>query len=81
MSQFTANISNAEPMGFLVYIQSSGDNLSMAQFSAATGIDISEILKLLTSYSGFNAEPPDAMGFFIFENYAQDFAQALLGQV
>ena len=80
MGQVTTSIANAEPMGFLVYIQSNGSNLSMAQFSSETGIDITEILKLLTSFSGFNAEPPDAMGYFLFENYAQDFAKALLDQ-
>ena len=62
---FTTQIT-PEPVGFLVYIQKDNTNLSLADFCNASGMDVLEVMKVLTSSSGFKPEPEDAIGFFPF---------------
>lgn len=80
MSQFTTTI-EPQPVGFIVYIQENSVNLSMAAFSNASGVDISEILSALNKAGGFAAESDDAIGFFLQESYAASFAEAILSKV
>jgi len=77
MGQYTPVIS-AEPVGFIVYIQENEENLSTADLCKSSGLEIMEVVSLLTSSSGFNPEPPDAIGFFLFENNAERFVNELL---
>lgn len=74
---FTSNISS-EPVGFIVYIQKDGTNLSLAKFCAVSEMQVLDVMKILTASSGFKAEPEDAMGFFLFEDNAKKFIDALL---
>lgn len=74
---FTTSIS-AEPVGFIVYIQKSGNNLSLASFCNETAMGVLDVMKILTSSCGFKAEPADALGFFLFEDNAKKFIDALL---
>lgn len=80
MGQFTSNIT-AEPVGFIVYIQQASKNLSTAELCNETALEIIEVMNMLTAASGFNPEPDDAIGFFLFENNAQSFAETLLGKI
>lgn len=80
MGQFTSNIT-AEPVGFIVYIQQESTNLSTAELCQETELEIIEVMNMLTAASGFNPEPADAIGFFLFENNAQSFAETLLGKI
>lgn len=80
MSQFTTSI-EPQPVGFIVYIQENSENLSMAAFSTASGVDLSEILSTLNKSGGFTADPDDAIGFFLQESYAQSFIDAILAKV
>ncbi|MCF8018940.1 MAG: hypothetical protein K9L62_05970 [Vallitaleaceae bacterium] len=70
----------AEPIGFIVYIQKDGVNLTFAEFCNASEMDVLDVMKILTSSSGFKAEPTDAIGFFLFEDNANRFVSALLSQ-
>jgi hypothetical protein len=78
MGQYTSSIT-AEPVGFVVHIQENNTNLSTAEFCESSGLEI--VIGLLTSSSGFNAEQPDAIGFFLFENNAERFIKDLLAKV
>ncbi|MDA3847581.1 MAG: hypothetical protein PF505_13750 [Vallitaleaceae bacterium] len=80
MGQYTSSIT-AEPVGFVVHIQENNTNLSTAEFCESSGLEIMEVIGLLTSSSGFNAEQPDAIGFFLFENNAERFIKDLLAKV
>jgi len=79
MGKYTSSIS-PEPVGFIVYIQEDEKNLTTADFCNSSGIAIMEVVSLLTASSGFNPEPPDAIGFFLFENNAEKFVKALLSK-
>lgn len=74
---FTTSIA-AQPVGFIVYVQHSGTNLSLASFCDAAEMGVLDVMKILTASSGFKAEPDDAIGFFLFENNAQKFIETLL---
>ena len=78
MSVFNFEVSiSAEPVGFLVYIKDQGNNLSLAQFCQVSGMDVLGVMKVLTSSSGFKPEPGDAIGFFLFEDNAKKFIEAI----
>jgi hypothetical protein len=78
MGHFNKLITNSDPIGFLVHIQQNQKNLSTAELCNASGLEIMEVISLLKSSSGFDPEPPDAVGFFLFENNAENFADAIL---
>lgn len=73
-----ATIISAEPVGFIVYIQHEGVNLSMANFCSSSGMQVLDVMKILTASSGFKPEPADAIGFFLFEDNAKKFISNLL---
>lgn len=77
MTDFTTNI-EPQPVGFIVYIQKSGTNLSLGTFCKETSMEVLDVMKILTASSGFKPEPVDAMGFFLFENNAEKFIESLL---
>lgn len=68
---------SAEPVGFLVYISEDGSRHSLASFCSSSGFDVLELMKVLTSSSGFKPEPDDAIGFFLFEDAANKFTNAV----
>lgn len=74
---FSTNI-KSEPVGFIVYISKDGSNLSLANFCTAADMQVLDVMKILTASSGFKAEPEDAMGFFLFEDNAKKFIDALM---
>lgn len=76
-ADYTTSIA-AQPVGFIVYVQKSGDNLSLASFCSESGMEVLDVMKILTASSGFKPEPDDAMGFFLFEDNAKKFIDTLL---
>ena len=76
MNDYAPHIS-AEPVGFIVYLKKNGSSLSLAQFCKESGMEVLEVMKILTASSGFKPEPDDALGFFLFEDNAKRFVQAL----
>lgn len=74
---FTSSIA-AQPVGFIVYVQKSGSNLSLANFCDETDMPVLDVMKILTASSGFKPEPDDAIGFFLFEDNAKKFVETLL---
>lgn len=70
-----------EAVGFIVYIKEEGKNLTLGDFCSSSGFDVLGLLKVLTSCSGFKAEPADAIGFFLFEDAANKFSQSIRGAI
>jgi len=77
LTTFTSRIS-PEPVGFIVYIEKEGLSLSIASFCQESDKPVLDVMKVLTSSSGFKPEPNDAIGFFLFEDNAIRFIDTLL---
>ena len=69
----------SQPVGFLVYIKENKVKLSLAAFCHSSGMDVLGVMKVLTMSSGFKPEPEDAIGFFLFEDNAKKFIDAISG--
>lgn len=68
---------SSQPVGFLVYIRENNINLGLASFCSSCGMEILGLMKVLTTSSGFKPEPDDAIGFFLFEDNANNFINAI----
>lgn len=77
ITDFSSRITS-EPVGFIVYIEKDDIPLSLASFCNESGKQILDIMRILTASSGFKPEPADAIGFFLFEENAKNFAMILL---
>lgn len=78
MSDFKYQVEiSPEPVGFIVYIAEEGNRLSLASFCASSGMEVLDLMKILTASSGFKPEPEDAIGFFLFEDAATKFVDAI----
>lgn len=78
MNDYNYNILlSQEPVGFLVYIQMDDRNLSLGEFCEVSELGVLDVMKIITSSSGFKPEPNDAIGFFLFEEGAKRFIDAI----
>lgn len=67
----------AEPVGFIVYAEKDGSYLSLSGFASAASMEILQVTGLMAKEGGFQAEPNDALAFFLFEDRAQAFVELL----
>jgi len=70
---------NGETVGFIVYAIHDGEKVSLGAFSKITGMEILQVTKLMATEGGFQAEPKDALAFFLFEDRAKAFVDSLEG--
>jgi hypothetical protein len=68
---------NSEAVGFIVYALHLGEKLSLGEFAETKEMDVLQVVKLMASEGGFQAEPKDALAFFLFEDRAKAFVNVL----
>jgi len=68
---------NSEAVGFIVYAIYNGEKVSLGAFAEMTGMEILQVIKLMAIEGGFQAEPKDALAFFLFEDRAKAFVDIL----
>lgn len=66
-----------EAVGFIVYALNDGKRLTLMEVANSMGLEILEVSKIMAQEGGFNAEPPDGLAFFLFEDRASAFVQAM----
>lgn len=66
-----------EAVGFVVYALHKGEKVSLGAFAEITGMEILQVIKLMATEGGFQAEPKDALAFFLFEDRAKAFVDTL----
>lgn len=66
-----------EPVGFIVYTIVDGTKVSLGGFCKAYDLEILEIANVMKVEGGFKAEPTDALAFFLFEDRANAFIEAI----
>lgn len=67
----------AEPVGFILYASHNGEKLNLARFCNVTNYQVLEVTKKMATVGGFQAEPEDALAFFLFEDRAQAFIDSV----
>lgn len=70
---------SGQPVGYIVYAIENDIRLSLGEFAGAMNMDILQLTKLMAGEGGFQAEPKDALAFFLFEDRAKAFITALEG--
>ncbi len=66
-----------ETVGFIVYALNEGKRLSLMEVASYMGLEILEVSKIMAQEGGFNAEAPDGLAFFLFEDRALAFIGAM----